>query len=262
MKKLSTFILLFVLTALTTLRAAENYSSVPKGITLEGTARGITTISSIKYNKSQKSFILNDHLTLKNPIKDKEFAYLITTLRHDSQFGISVIGGRKAIYYGAWSKKGDGRSIAQKLYAADEFFRGVVFGIPRLYNMYRLPGNYKPVKPRLREYYTAVWFNLRRFRYTLNDTNYKYSGCNIQVKLLAVKDISDEQAPDGGYALDPEGITHEEDRENVANIKQHAKGYLNLKIARPMIEYGKAAALIRYFISQGVDLDRLHSQLK
>lgn len=238
------------------------YSSVPKGITLEGRADGIGLISSIKYDKHSNSFIINDHLELKNPIKAKEFAYLIDAISQDTLFGISVIAGTKAIYYGSWSGKGDGYSISKKLYAADEFFRGVVFAIPSLYKMYRLPGNYKPKKPYLREYYTAVWFNLRHFRYTLKKNKYKYKGCNIQVKLLAVENNSEEKAADGGYKLDPAGETHEEDRANVANIKANAKGYLSLKVTRPMVEYGKAVALIRLFLDQGIDVNKLKGELK
>ncbi len=244
-------------------RAEEiKYSSVPKGITLEGKADGIGLISSIKYDKHSNSFIINDHLELENPIKPKEFAYLINAISADTQFGISVIAGTKAIYYGAWSGSGDGYSISKKLYAADEFFRGVVFAIPSLYKMYRLPGNYKPKKPYLREYYTAVWFNLRHFRYNLENNRYKYKGCNIQVKLLAVENNYEEKAADGGYKLDPAGETHEEDRENVANIKANAKGYLSLKVTRPMVEYGKATALIRLFLDQGLDINKLQDELR
>lgn len=255
-------ILITLFTALTATCAEQSYSSVPKGITLEGRADGIGLIGSIRYQRSDNSFIINDHLILPNPVKAKEFAYLIDALRTDSQFGISVIAGTRAIYYGAWSGKGDGYSISKKLFAADEFFRGVVFGIPSLYKMYRLPGRYTPKKPYMREYYTAVWFNLRNFRYTLQNKTYKYKGCNIQVKLLAVENHDEVAAEDGGYKFDPNGETHEEDRENVAHIKAHAKAYLSLSVTRPMVEYGQAAALIRLFIAQNLDLDRLQDELR
>ena len=167
---------------------------------------------------------------------------MIDALSSDPQFGISVIAGTKAVYYGDWSGKGNGYSISKKLFAADEFFRGVVFGIPNLYKMYRLPGRYVPKKPFVREYYTAVWFNLRHFRYALTGKRYKYKGCNIQVKLLAVENHDEVAAGDGGYKFDPDGETHEEDRANVANIKAHAKAYLSLSVTRPMVEYGQSSS--------------------
>ncbi len=262
-KHIALFITLLAITILHSFSAqAYEYSSVPKGITLEGRADGIGLINDIKYNKSSNTFIINDHLKLKNPIKAKEFSYMIDALQSDKQFGISVIGGTKAIYFGAWSSEGAGHSISSKLFAADEFFRGVVFGIPSLYKMYKLPGRYVPQKPFNREFYTAVWFNLRHFRYTLKGNQYKYKGCNIQVKLLAVENNDEIKAGDGGYKLDPAGETHEEDRNNVANIKKNAKGYLNIKVARPMVEYGKAAAIIRLLIDQSINLDKLKDELK
>ncbi len=238
------------------------YSSVPKGITLEGTADGIGLISRIKYRKSGNTFIINDHLELPNPIKAKEFAYMIGALENDSLFGISVIAGTKAIYYGSWSGENGGYSISKKLFAADEFFRGVVFAIPYLYKNYHLPERYKPQKPLVREYYTAVWFNLRHFRFRLENTRYKYVGCNIQVKLLAVENNDEVKAADGGYKYDPNGETHEEDRANVAHIKAHAKAYLSLPVTRPMIEYGQAAAIIRLLKSQNIDLEQLKTELQ
>ena len=69
-------------------------------------------------------------------------------------------------------------------------------------------------------------------------------------------------ATDGGYKFDPDGETHEEDRANVANIKAHAKAYLSLRITRPMVEYGQAAALVRLFLSQNINLQQLKSELQ
>ncbi len=261
MKKTIYTLLLFSIILFTSKVEAQTYPSVPKGITLEGKASGIGYITNLKYDSSRNAFIINDHLLLPNPVTAKEFSYLLDAISKDPLLGISVIAGSKAIYYGAWSSKGAGHSISTKLYAADEFFRGVVFGIPSLYRIYRLPGGYKPEKPYNREYYSAVWFNLRNFKYILKGNEYHYRGCNIQVKLLAVEDINDVQAPDGGYKFDPNGATHQEDQNNVAHIKAHAKAYLSLPVTRPMVEYGKAAALIRLFLAEGLDLQKLQSEL-
>ncbi len=245
MKKMLSLFLLIVCTMYTA------YS----GVVVEGKVKGVAPISTLKYLTADNTFVLNDTDKLQNPVSSEELLELIDAINLDERIGVSVTLNDELIVYGKLHKRSE---TAGMLETADNFIRSVVFAEYSRLRKYNLPHNYKPIRVAARERSSVIFLQLSDFTYNNINNNYQPVSQKADIMLIPMATYT---APDGGYLPDydalEKGIFQKEDKANADQMNLYKDEYLQLPPLGEALKVGRAAALIRFFRDNGINMSEL-----
>ncbi len=245
MKKLLSLLMLMVCTMYTA------YS----GVVVEGKVKGVAPVSTLKYLSADNVFVLNGTDKLQNPVSSDELLELIDAINLDERIGVSVTLNDELIVYGKLHKRS---ATAGMLETADNFIRSVVFAEYSRLHKYTLPHNYQPIRVVSRERSSVIFLQLSDFTYNKVSTDYQPVSQKADVMLIPMATYT---APDGGYLPDydalEKGIFQKEDKANADQMNLYKDEYLQLPPLGEALKVGRAAAIIRYFRDNGINMSEL-----
>lgn len=245
MKRILTVLLMIIGTTL------NAYS----GVVVEGEAKGIEPINSVKYVSGENSFIINNSVTLKNPVSSDALLELIDAVNMDERIGVSVTLNDELIVYGKLHKRSE---VAGMLETADNFIRSVVFAEYSRLRKYALPGNYRPQQPVSREKSSVIFLQLSDFQFVREGSAYIPQSQNEEIMLIPMATYT---APDGGYLPDydalEKGNFQIEDKANADHMNMHKEEYMQLPPLREAVKAGQATAIVRLFRDSGINMSEL-----
>lgn len=250
--------------------SASRYSSVPKGITAEGTARGMpATISKVQYSRSGNYFILNEAEVYPNPVSRKAMRELLRAIEEDDRIGMSLLDYHSAIVYGGLDEEGE---IIQALVRGDRILGGVIMAREGWLDDETLPENYKPKDPGTPEVTTVVYGNFTNFQFgvrkpTQQDAHgmpvYERTGSTFSLTLVP---LLPGRAADGGFLPDLDklerGEYEPEYKANYDHFEKHRETYLAKPGMIDAANAAEAASFVRYLKSKGVKLPELAKALR
>lgn len=242
------------------LRAA--YGSVPKGLVLEGIARGFDRIEVIGYDAEQHRFVINrtQYYPLPKSIDREALAAILEGLDKDDKVGVTYTPGGKVVVYGAINKASP---LLQDLAKADRLLVSVVFGWEKNLRDVTLPNSWKPAENPDRKNPVICVTVLTDYAFSLSgDTYYRTNLAMSNLLVPMAKKVSE----DGGYVeagglAKPEGT----DKDNLDYLKAHAKEFLELPLLKRAADTGEVAAfarLLRETGKNGMDLKKLADHIR
>ncbi|MCC8180307.1 MAG: hypothetical protein LIP23_05275 [Planctomycetes bacterium] len=242
---------LLVVATVSAAAAMENgmeYSSVPKGVVVEGLAVGIEPAANVTYDRGRNMFVINGNAYYRNPLTMQEFREVLQALSQHNHFGVSLRQDRSIIAFGSLDPNS---SIARDLTATDRILGGVVFGMRQFIGNRRLPGGYTPqtVSPQNRRVLSACTFIFKDYQFARNEQGvYERVNFTFNPRLRPIR--RDRSARDGGYVADQEAASRGEieptDRANLAHLMANQREYLAMPEVDKAVRIGEAAAFIRW----------------
>lgn len=249
---------------------AHRYGSVPKGVTLEGTAVGMEPLTAVRYDKGRNQFILNRSIVYKNPVSAATARELAEALQRDDRLGVSFGHHDTPIVYGRLSKRG---VVAQQLFDADRLLGGVAFARTEWLKGIVLPARYKPQKAHPRRIRSAMYANLTAYQFQKHELpdagqdgiRALYSRITSDLELVLIP-LSNRRARDGGHLPDMEklkkGIVEPADKANLTHLEQNKVNYMEMPAVAAAVRLGEAAAFLRHVRDSGLSLSDLAGQLR
>ena len=231
-------------------RILEKYKSIPGGITLEGSGRGIENVKNVVFDKNSNSFLINNRLVYKNPVSVPEMRYILRAVSQDDRMGVSL--GDTDVIYGSLTP---GSIPCINLKLADHFLGCIVFANNRWLLNYDFPENYRPRKLFRSGGGYAVYFNFEEFRFKELNNRIMPAESTFTITLIP---LTREKGPEGGYMPDFEKIAKgripREFESNAAHIVNHIDYYRrDVRVSRTG-SYGEAAAFVRALRAEGIPL--------
>ncbi|MCW8132021.1 MAG: hypothetical protein KIS92_16865 [Planctomycetota bacterium] len=224
------------------------YGDVPKGVVLEGTAKGFDALESLAYDKEKNTFTLNGKATYANPVSRKDMQKLFKALLKDDRLGVTLIDGELRTY-GELSKDSD---MARDLAVTDRFLGGVIYGIERLLGEAKLPGNYKPQKAEDRKIPVVAFSSFTEYAFEKKDEVYQRSGLSLSIMLIP---LSDKKTPSGGHLPDEDALKtfemNKADKANLDHLKSYQAEYFKMEQFSKSVVWGEAAAFARMVRDSG-----------
>lgn len=241
------------------LSTTQRYSSLPKGVVLEGSAVGFEPLKSIQYDKKNNEFTINDNTTYSNPIDRREFLKILQSLRKDDRIGVTLISGDPHAYGSLPNED----KIVNNFSGTDRLMGGIIYGKPQFLNGTVLPGGYVPKQAENRTIAVVAFTNFNNYRFEKNGSKYVRVDNDIQVTLIP---LSEKKAENGGHLPDEEKI-HEyviesTDRDNLEHLQKNKSEYFKIPILAGTVRYGEAAAFARILRDSGIKLDALIKMLQ
>ncbi len=238
------------------------YGSVPKGLVLEGTARGFDKVEIVSYDPEHHRFILNrtQFYPVPESVDRPTLAAILDALDKDDKLGVTYTPGGKVLTYGALEKS---NPLLQDLAKADRLLVSVVFGWEKNLRDTPLPGNWKPAENPDRKNPVICVTVFTDYTFTLSGDSYFRT--NIGMSNLLVP-MAKKVSPDGGYveaggAAEPEGT----DKDNLEYLKAHAKEFLQIPLLKRAAEAGEVASFARMLRDggkNGLDLKKLAEHVR
>jgi hypothetical protein len=236
-------------------RAVDTYASLPKGVTLEGRARGFEPVKYLQYDRASNSFLVNKDTTYPNPVDRDEMTRLLRALAEDDRLGVSVIFNREELVFGALRRRGE---IARALVNADILLTSVVFGWNHRLERVDLPGDYVPKSPGRRTVDTVCYHNFHDYTFERRGDAYARTDFTLTTMLIP---MSRERSSDGGYLPDWQRLDSGEleptDKENLAHLRAHLDEYLAMPRVEKVVRLGEAAAFVRLIRDAQFDLNAI-----
>lgn len=236
----------------------KKYKSIPGGVTLEGTGKGLEKIRKVSFDKTRNIFILNDELTYNSPVSSREMKEILKAISIDDRIGVSL--GDQVLVYGALS---EGSIPCINLKLTDHFLGCIVFANNRWVRRFAFPEGYKP--KRLTRFLGggyAVYFNLDDYEFVEENGSFSPEASTLTITLIPLTNQKDEE---GGYLPDFAKITSggipREFEGNASHIVNNISYYRNDPRLQKVIAYGQAAAFARSLKDNNVSLDELIEKL-
>lgn len=248
--------------------AWRGYSSVPKGVTLEGTAEGFPPLSSIRFEEKNNRFMINGDIAYTCPIERKEFGTLLKALQQDDRAGMSItdLRSKAFITYGTMNHRSH---MMRVLLDSDLFLSDVAFARTKSLGSIQLPNAYVPQAVEKRTIPTVVHFNITDFAFAVTPRQENAPAelhptqRTLEVNLIPVEK---KQKRGGGYMPDTERLTkgemHPEDVANATHLRENQAWYLAHPRVEATVRYGEAAAFCRLLLQSGMDIKPLLKELR
>lgn len=238
----------------------ETYKDVPKGVVLEGGAKGVEALESIAYDKEKNTFTINDKATYVNPVSRKEFTKILKAVRKDDRLGVTLIDGETRTY----GDIGRDSDIASQLSDTDRFLGGLIYGIERLIADAKLPGNYKPQQVAERKVPVVAFSSFTDYTFQKNKEGvYTRVGATLNIMLIP---LSEKRTPSGGHLPDEElyksFAMEKEDKANIDHIRSFQNEYFKMPQFAKTVQWGEAAAFARHVRDSKVDVEELLKAMK
>ncbi len=237
------------------IRLVDTYASLPKGVTLEGKARGFDPIKYLQYDRESNSFRINKDTSYPNPVDRGEMVRLLRALAEDDRLGVSVIFNREELVFGALRRRG---GIARALVDADLLLTSVVFGWNHRLERVDLPGDYVPKSPGRRTIDTVCYHNFHNYTFEKSGSMYSRTDFTLTTMLIP---MSRERSTDGGYLPDWQRVDSGEleptDLENLAHLRANLDAYLAMDRVQKAVRLGEAASFVRLIRDAQFDLNAI-----
>jgi len=237
----------------------DTYRDVPKGVVLEDGALGMEAITSLTYDKNTNTFTINGKATYVNPVSRKDFVRVLKAVRKDDLLGVTLVDGDLRTY----GDLGVESQMAKELSETDRFLGGVIYGIERLLNETKLPGNYKVQKAENRSVAVVAFTSFTGYTFEKKDNIYTRTGLTLNVMLIP---LADKKSTTGGHLPDEKKLTsyqmEKADKANIDHLKTHQAEYIKLPAFVKTVAWGEAAAFARTIRDSKVDADKLLKAMK
>lgn len=234
-------------------------SIVNAGVIIEGKTVGIDEVSSLQYQAENNSFVINGNKSLPVAVSREELIEIIRALRFDDRIGVATKANNEVILYG---KVAENSTIAQKLQAADELLRAVVYADNARLKNITLPENYRPQNVRNRnDKPSAIYFSLDNFVYREQGGVYRPENFKADLMLIPLGKDSDDDKLVPDYDALQRGDVLVEERQNAEHIRKNQHAYLSLPVINAAVRIGQTTAFIRHLRAGGVDLAQLEKKL-
>lgn len=238
----------------------EHYGSLPGGIVMEGAAKGLDSITSVRYDAKTQTLILGDDLAFRPEATTEEIASLARALTEDDRVGVSITN-EDVIAFGSIPEE---TTLARNLAVADIFLVDFVVPPREWTQDYRLAGGYTPSTIDTEDEIVAF--------YTLHDFEFVIAGGEVTLSKakanLFVVPVLSERADDGGYLPDLAALDAGTATDTLAAVQKNADHmtanfsyYAQERAARRAITLGEVAAVLRHLKSKGVDLTALADEM-
>jgi hypothetical protein len=239
--------------------ALSLYRGVPKGVVLEGVAEGIEPITHLAYDKDSNEFIINKKMRYKLPIPGKEWVQVYRAVVKDDRMGVTLMQGEPRVY---GPLPADG-AIIKALVETDMMLGGIIYGIDRLLEGVKLPGNFKPKKAQERKIPVVAFSRFTDFAFEKAGDRYQLASCIVDVQLIP---LSEKKTERGGHLPDEakmeEYVMEDSDRENLAHLRTNQAEYLKIPAIAKSAAAGEAAAFARFVRDCKIDEAALVKEMK
>ena len=229
------------------------------GVVVEGKARGIDPVGTVRFLPEKNVFIINEDTSLYSPVSSEALLELIDAINLDERIGVSVTLNDELIVYGKLHKRSETSGMLE---TADNFIRSVVFAEYSRLRKYVLPQNYKPEHVVSRGKSSVIFLQLSDFEYTKNGSQYIPQNPQADFMLIPMATYT---APDGGYLPDydalEKGSFQQEDKANADHMSKYKNEYLQLPPLQGAIKVGQASALIRLLRDSGINMSELRRSI-
>ncbi len=239
----------------------DHYGSMPGGIVLEGAAKGLENINSVRYDSKTQSLILGNDLSYKPEASMSVVAELARALAEDDRIGVSLTSD-SVIAYGAIPEETE---LARDLSVADTFLADFIVPPREWTTGYRTAGGFEPVAVDSGNEIVA-FYNFNDFSFEVRGGQVVPTGAKADIYVVPVLD---ERAEDGGYlpdlnALENVGATTVvgEVKKNADHVAANVSYYMGERAARRAIAFGEVAAVLRGLKSKGVNLETLADEIE
>lgn len=238
-------------------RVLQKYGSIPGGVMLEGTGKGVDWVKGAAYDKTRNAFILDDRIAYRSPVSPEIAASLLRAIILDDRIGVSL-GKRREIVYGQLAADSE---VATDMKLLDSFLGEIVLP-PQYWTIgYKYANGFKPVTtPRANA--PAVFFQFDDFAFQVVDDTLRLVNADFHVRLVPVKSAL---ARDGGYLPDFEAIGNDGRLAryliNARHVADNFAYYAREDIVRKTLVYGEVAALFRAFKAAKINLRALEQQV-
>ncbi|HEY3323772.1 MAG TPA: hypothetical protein VGP72_25195 [Planctomycetota bacterium] len=221
----------------------KTYREIPKGVVLEGVAEGIDALTEVDYDKEKDEFIINNKMRYKNPLSRKEWVQVYKAVQKDDRMGVTLLDGEPHVY-GPLSSSS---SIVKSMVETDRMLGGIIYGIERLLEGVKLPGDYKPKRATDRKIAVVAFARFTDFAFEKVGEKYQLGSCLLDVQLIP---LSEQKTQTGGHLPDNEKmkeyVMEDSDRENIDHIRKFQPEYLKMPDIAKSAAAGEAAAFARF----------------
>lgn len=238
-------------------RVLRKYGSIPGGVMLEGTGKGVDWVKGVSYDKARNVFVLDGRIIYRSPVSPEIAASLLRAITLDDRIGVSL-AKRKEIVYGQLAADSD---VAMDMKLLDSFLGEIVLP-PQYWTIgYKYANGFKPVTTP-RQNAPAVFFQFDDFAFRVEGDTLRLANADFHVRLVPVKSAL---ARDGGYLPDFDEIGNDGRLErflvNARHVADNFTHYAREDIVRKTLIYGEVAALFRAFKAANIDLRALEQQV-
>lgn len=234
-------------------RTRGRYGSIPGGVVLEGVGSGIGKPKKVRYDGRFNAFILDERAAYFMAIPPKTVALLCRSIAQDDKVGVSL--GQAHIVYGAVPPESD---LAMDLKMADRFLGDIVFAGYEWTAGYRFANGYQPQANKAERFPVAVFFNLNRFEFQVQQEEVRLARSSLDVRLLP---LSNAKSAQGGHLPDLDAIAKgrvsPQYEANAQHVAEQIAYYRRERIVERTFAYGEVAAFIRALKQAGIDLQAL-----
>lgn len=224
------------------------YGSVPKGLLLEGKAKGFGKIEIVSYDPGKHRFILNrqEYYPIPTGVSREDLASLLEGLSKDDRLGVTYMPGGEVKLYGAVKRTSP---LLQDLAKADRFLVSVVFGWRKNLRGIPLPGGWVPLENPNRKQPLICVTVFRDYIFSRSEGSYYRTNVGMSNLLIP---MSEKLSGDGGYKegegpANPEGT----DLENLEYLKAHASEFVKIPLIQKAVVIGEVAAFARFLRDNG-----------
>jgi len=235
------------------------------GVMLEGSARGLGPLSSVKYDARYNALIMNDRLIYFITMPPWDAAALCAEIDDDPHELVGVSEGSRdkdTVYFGLHPQLYKNTGLAQDVMLTDAFLGGVNFGGSDFTAGYKFADGYEPKRPATFSE-MIVRFAFGGFTFTAKDGELALSSLTLDVTMMPVDKkhaVNGSYLPDyaelrAGWAPPPEYV------DNAQYIASHVEYFRSERIIARTVSDGALAALFRSYKESGVNLKALASHI-
>lgn len=241
-------------------RVVERYGSLPGGVVLEGSATGLDSITSVRYDSSTRALAFGNELSFKPESSMGEIARLARAISDDDRLGVSITSD-SVIAYGAVPED---TNLVRDLSVADAFLVDFIVPPREWTTGYRMAGGFEPISADTEDEIVA-FYNFHDFAFEVRDKQIVLASAKADIYVVPV--IS-ERAEDGGYLPDLGSLSSATTNavsvitKNADHVAENINHYIGERAARRAISYGQVAAVLRHLKSKGVDLSALADEIE
>lgn len=238
----------------------ERYGSLPGGVVLEGTAAGLDSATTVRFDSSTRTLILGGDISFKPESSTGEIAQLARAIAEDDRVGVSITS-ESVIAYGAIPED---TNLARDLSVADAFLVDFIVPPREWTTGYRMAGGFEPLTVDTQNEIVA-FYKFHDFAFEVRDKQIVLASAKADIYVVPV--IS-ERAEDGGYLPDLNALNGGganvvgEIKKNADHIASNINYYMGERAARRALAYGEVAAVLRHLKSKGVDLSALADEIE
>lgn len=230
----------------------DKYKSIPGGITLEGTALGIPTLSQVQYIPEKNAFLLNKTLVWENSLTPAEIKEIFSAVEKADLMGVSL--GEKDLIYGALPE-GSLTSIFLKL--SDHFLGCIAFACQEWIRYSTFPGGFVPKGDDQTAGIYAVYFNFSQFEFQISNNIITPKNANMDITMIPLLESQNKTDYLPDYNRIAAGNFSKAFEENSIHIAKNADYYAKDSRLQKVLAYGQLTALARALKASGVKLSSI-----